>query len=292
MSPNCGLKRPVTNEAKDRSLLFDMSERGVPVSERVFGHGHYLRPLFIQPYRCNNVLIEGVTLLNSPMWHVHPVLCTNVTVRGLTINGLGPNNDGCNPESCTDVLIKDCSFNTGDDCIAIKSGRNADGRRVHAPSQNIVIQGCRMKDGHGGITVGSEISGGVLNVFAEDCQMDSPHLNIAVRIKNNTMRGRLVEHIYARNLTVGQVADAGVAIDFYYEEGEAGKFTPIVRQVDIRGLRLQKAKYALYLCGFKSAPIEDVQLSDCDFGEVTMPNLIENAKNISFHDVRINGKLA
>ena len=288
---NCGWKEGDPNQDKDRNLLFEMAEQGMPVDERVFGPGHYLRPQFIQPYRCKNVLMEGVTLRNSPMWQVHPVLCTNVTVRGLTINSLGPNNDGCNPESCTDVLIKDCFFNTGDDCIAIKSGRNADGRRMHAPSQNIVIQGCRMKDGHGGVTVGSEISGGVRNVFAENCKMDSPHLDFAVRIKNNAMRGGLVEHIYARNLTVSQVANVGVAIDFYYEEGEAGKFIPIVRHVDIRGLKLQKAKYALYLRGFKNAPIEDVRLSDCDFAEVAMTNLIENVKNISLHNVRINGKL-
>ncbi len=288
---NCGWKNGEPDQAKDRSLLFDMAERGVPVSERVFGEGHYLRPQFIQPYRCKNVLIEGVTLLNAPMWQVHPVLCTNVTVQGLTISSFGPNTDGCDPESCTDVLIKGCFFDTGDDCIAIKSGRNADGRRVNAPSQNIVIQGCHMKDGHGGVTIGSEISGGVRNVFAEGCQMDSPHLDIAVRIKNNAMRGGLLENIYVRNVDVGQVAMAGVSIDFFYEEGEAGKFTPVVRNVDIRNLRTQKAKYALYLRGFKNAPIEGVRLSDCDFEGVATPNLLENVKDISFRNVRVNGKL-
>src|SRR5205823_3301880 len=182
----------------------------------------YLRPNFIQPYRCRNVLIEGVTIVRSPMWEINPTLCTNVTVRGVTINSHGPNNDGCDPDSCRDVLIEGCTFDTGDDCIAIKSGRNADGRRLHVPSENIIVRGCRMKDGHGGVTVGSEISGHVRNVFAENCRMDSPNLETALRIKNNAARGGLLENFYFRNLTIGQVIHAVVTIDFNYEEGARG----------------------------------------------------------------------
>ncbi len=293
----CGWKQGDPNQAKARATLFEMAEKRVPVSERVFGEGHYLRPQFIQPYRCKNVLLEGVTLKNSPMWQVHPVLCTNVTVQKMTITSAsanresGPNTDGCDPESCADVLIKDCDFNTGDDCIAIKAGRNEDGRRVNARSENIIIQNCHMKDGHGGVTIGSEISGGVSNVFAENCRMDSPHLDIAVRIKNNAMRGGRLENIFVRNIVVGQVAMAGVSIDFYYEEGEAGKFTPVVRNVDIRNLTIEKAQYALYLRGFKSAPIERVRMADCDLKGVEKPNVIENVKDLDLHNVRINGKV-
>jgi polygalacturonase len=295
--PHCGWRQGEPEQAKDRNHLFDMAERGVPVTDRVFGQGHYLRPQFIQPYRCKNVLIEGVTLKNSPMWQVHPVLCTNVTVRKVTITGASenheaaPNTDGCDPESCTDVLIHNCNFNTGDDCIAIKAGRNADGRRVGVPSQNIVIQDCHMKDGHGGVTIGSEISGGVRNVFAENCVMDSPHLDSAIRIKNNAMRGGLLENIYVRNIDVGQVAAAGLSIDFFYEEGPAGKFIPVVRNVEIRNLATQKAQYALYLRGFNNAPIEGIRLTDCDFEGVARPNIIENVMHLALRNVRINGKL-
>ncbi|HEX7958786.1 MAG TPA: glycoside hydrolase family 28 protein, partial [Terriglobales bacterium] len=108
-----GWKQGQPSAGKARNLLHEMAEKGTPVSERKFGEGSYLRPQFIQPYRCKNVLIEGLTIKNSPMWEVTPVLCTNVTVRKLNISSLGPNNDGCDPESCTDVLIEDCSFNTG-----------------------------------------------------------------------------------------------------------------------------------------------------------------------------------
>ena len=177
-------RRPGGSDAlarADMTRLKELAERGVAVAERIFGERHYLRPNFIQPYRSKNVLIEGVRIINSPMWEIHPVLCTNVTIANVNINSHGPNNDGCDPESCSDVLIKNCDFNTGDDCIAIKSGRNADGRRLHVPSQNIVIQECRMRDGHGGVTIGSEISGGVRNVFAENCRMDSPQLDHGLR---------------------------------------------------------------------------------------------------------------
>jgi polygalacturonase len=155
-------------------LLLEHGDKGTPVEQRIFGDGHLLRPNFIQPYRCQNILIEGVTITNAPMWIINPVLSTNVTVRGVTVTSHGPNNDGCNPDSSRDVLIENCLFDTGDDCIAIKSGKDADGRRVNVPSENIIIRNCTMKDGHGGVVLGSETSGGVRNVFAEDCVMDSP----------------------------------------------------------------------------------------------------------------------
>lgn len=128
-----------TGNADVRRLL-EFNDKGTPVAERIFGEGYKLRPNFIQPYRSRNILVEGVTINNSPMWEIHPVLCTNVTVRGVTVVSHGPNNDGCNPESCRDVLIEECVFDTGDDCIAIKSGRNDDGRRIATPSENIIVR--------------------------------------------------------------------------------------------------------------------------------------------------------
>ena len=286
-----GWKEGAPNARKARTALVEMIEQGVPVSERVFGEGHYLRPQFIQPYRCQNVLIEGVTIVNSPMWEINPVLCRNVTVQRVDISSHGPNNDGCDPESCTDVLIKDCNFNTGDDCIAIKSGRNADGRRLNAPSQNIVIQGCRMKDGHGGVTIGSEISGGVRNVFAENCHMDSPNLDHALRVKNNAMRGGLLENLYFRKIEVGQVSHAAITIDFNYEEGEKGKFIPVVRNFGVHDLRSGKSKHALDVQGFKHAPILNLQLENCTFDNVAEPSIVKNVRDLILRNVRINGRL-
>jgi len=286
-----GWKEGQPNQRKARAALVEMIERETPVKERVFGAGSYLRPNFIQPYRCQNVLIEGVGIKNSPMWEIHPVLCRNVTVRRVRISSHGPNNDGCDPESCSDVLIEDCHFDTGDDCIAVKSGRNADGRRLHAPTENIIIRGCEMKDGHGGITVGSEISGGVRNLFAENCRMDSPNLDHALRVKNNAMRGGLLENLYFRNINVGQVAHAVITIDFNYEEGEKGKFTPVVRNFVANNLQSRKSKLALDMQGFKTAPIFNVQLSDCVFDNAASPSIVKNVQGLELRNVRINGKV-
>ncbi|HEX8889404.1 MAG TPA: glycosyl hydrolase family 28 protein [Pyrinomonadaceae bacterium] len=271
--------------------LLDYGERNVPVSERVFGQGEKLRPNFIQPYRCKNILIENLHIINSPMWEIHPVLSTNITVRGIKIKSHGPNNDGCDPESCTDVLIEDCEFDTGDDCIAIKSGRNNDGRRVNVPSQNLIVRGCRMKDGHGGVTIGSEISGGVRNVFAENCQMDSPNLDYALRVKNNAMRGGLLENLYFRNIEVGQVRLAVITVDFNYEEGEKGKFTPVVRNFVVDDLKSAKSARALDVQGFKQAPVYDMKLTNCTFDNVAQSNIVKNVQGLTFTNVRINGKL-
>jgi len=223
------------------------------------------------------------------MWEIHPVLCSNVTVRGVKINTHGPNNDGCDPESCRDVLVEHCTFDTGDDCIAIKSGRNADGRRINVPSENIIVRNCEMRDGHGGVTVGSEISGGCWNVFAHDCRMDSPRLDRALRLKNNAMRGGVLRDIYMRDVTVGQVADSILSIDFTYEEGASGSFTPVARDIELLRVTSKKSPYGIYLRGFPTAPIEHVRVVDCRFDNVAEGNVRENANDVRFVRTKING---
>jgi len=288
----CGAQAGAPDQRKARAALMDLAERGVPVEERVMGEGRYLRPMFVQPYRCANVLIEGVTITNSPMYEIHPVLCRNVTVRRVTVVSHGPNNDGCNPESSAGVLIDRCIFDTGDDCIAIKSGRNADGRRVNTPSENIIVQGCTMKDGHGGVTLGSECSGGIRNIYAQDCKMDSPNLERVLRVKTNAVRGGVIERVYLRNVEAGQVAGAAIDIDFFYEEGERGAFTPVVRDIEVVNLTCRKSKSALSLRGFKTAPIRNVRLRNCKFEQVASPNVIENVESLTLDSVTIGGRPA
>jgi polygalacturonase len=271
----------------DVSTLRQQAEDGVPVDERIYGDGHYLRPNMIQPYRCQNVFIDSVTILNGPMWHIHPVLCNNVIVSNVSVIGHGPNNDGCNPESCRDVWIYNCFFDTGDDCIAIKSGRNADGRRVNVPTENVVIQNCNMKDGHGGVVIGSEISGGGRNIFAEDCMMDSPNLNRALRIKTNSMRGGIIENIYLRNIIVGEVTDAVFRINYFYGEGDIGSFLPIVRNVEIRNLICEKSTYALRLEGYARSPITDIRLINCRIDNISRDNILSNIQNLVLNRVNI-----
>jgi polygalacturonase len=289
-NPKYGGNPQVLSQKPDRDKLYKMMQDGVALKDRVFGEGHYLRPNFIQPYECKNVLIEGVKIIDSPMWEVHPVLCENVTVRGLTIESHGPNNDGCDPESCKDVLIENCSFVTGDDCIAIKSGRNEDGRRINVPTENIIVRGCKMKDGHGGITVGSEISGGVRNLFAENNQLDSPNLDHAIRVKNNAARGGLLENFYYRNITVGEVAHAVITIDFNYEEGAKGGFTPVMRNLNVENLKSGKSEYGVDLQGLDKAPIYDVVIKNSNFDNVSKGNIIKNLKGVKLDNFKINGK--
>jgi polygalacturonase len=263
---------------EDRLALVAAADKDVPVADRVFGPGRHLRPNFVQPYRCKNVLIEGVSVRRSPMWEINPVLCTNVTVRGLDIATHGPNNDGCNPECCTDVLIEKCTFDTGDDCIAIKSGRNHDGRRVGVACSNLIVRDCQMKDGHGGVTIGSEVSGDVRNVYVDNCHMDSPHLDRALRIKTNAQRGGIVENVYFRNVQVGQVADSVVSIDFFYEEGENGPMKPVVRNIVVENVTCKKSRYGVFLRGFKNSPITGVTLNHCTFENTSRGNVVENVQ--------------
>jgi polygalacturonase len=189
------------------------------------------------------------------------------------------------------VLIENCSFDTGDDCIALKSGRNDDGRRVATPVENVVVRDCVMKDGHGGVTIGSEISGGARNIFAERCRMDSPRLDRALRIKTNSVRGGVVERVFMRDVTVGQVAEAVIAIDFNYEEGDTGKYPPVVRDVDVRNVTSRKSNYALLLRGYPSAPVINLHVQDCAFDNVAKPDVLNNVKNIALVNVTVNGKV-
>ena len=288
--PACGWRQGMPSQAADRNRLFDMGARDVPVEQRTLGEGSYLRPNLVQFCHSANILIDGLTMKNSPMYEVNPVLSSNITIRGLHIDSHGPNNDGCDPDSCRDVLIEDCVFDTGDDCIAIKSGRNRDGRRVGVPTENIVIRNCRMKDGHGGVTIGSEMSGGVRNVFVENCRMDSPRLDQALRFKTNAMRGGTVEHIFFRNIQVGEVANAVLQIDCLYEEGDKGPEKPIVRDIHVSGVTCQKSRYALQLRGLASSPIRDVYIEDCEFNGAAQPSVVEHVESLKEDGVKVNGR--
>jgi unsaturated rhamnogalacturonyl hydrolase len=268
------------NQIAARQRLVKMVDQDVNVEERRFGEGSYLRPDFVEFNRCRNVLIEGVRIRRSPMWELHPLLCTNVIVRGVNILSHGPNNDGCDPECCRDVLIEGCVFDTGDDCIAIKSGRNNDGRRLGAPSEDIIVRRCTMKDGHGGVVIGSEISGGCRNVFAEDCRMDSPNLERVLRLKSNAVRGGSLGNIFMRNTSVGRVADAVLQIDFVYEEGPNGPYRPTARRVVMENVSVSEAPRVLDVVGFPGAEISGVRICNSTFKKVKGPDIVKDAADV------------
>jgi polygalacturonase len=271
----------------DVVALVGIGEKDVPVKSRVFGAGHRLRPNFFQAVRCKNVLVSDVTIVHSPMWELNPVLCTNVIARGVKISSHGPNNDGFDPESCKDVLVENCTFDTGDDCIAIKSGRNRDGRRVGVPMENMIVRGCLMKDGHAGVAIGSEASGGCRNIFVEDCRMDSPELDRALRIKSNATRGGTIENIFMRKIEVGHVAEAILTVDFLYEEGAKGGFPPVLRHVVIDQVQCPSCPRVLWIQSFPAATVDDILIAHSTFGGLRSPDLVEQASRIAFDHVNL-----
>ena len=273
--------------------LRKMNENNTPLSERIFGDGHQLRPSFFEPFECENVLLQGVTFTNSPFWVIHPLKSNYVRVDGVTVNSHGPNNDGCNPEYSKNIHINNCTFNTGDDCIAIKSGRNEEGRRVNIPSENIVVENCYMKDGHGGVVMGSEISAGVRNVFVRNCKMDSPNLDRAIRIKTNTLRGGFVENVFVKNVQVGQVKEALLKINTYYGiyANQEGEFIPSIKNIHLEDIQVENSgKYGVLIKGRPESPVENVTLTNVTIKEAKTPLSVENSQPITFKNTSINGK--
>ena len=307
-SPKFGFKEgmPVHQwKETSRPRLLKSAEDGVPMDERRFTKEDGLRPQLINFNQCERILIEDVTLLRSPFWVIHPLLSTDITVRGVHINNDGPNGDGCDPESCDRVLIENCYFNTGDDCIAIKSGRNNDGREggqgafAGRPSKNIIIRNCKMNNGHGGVVIGSEISGGCQNVYAHDCEMDSPNLDRVLRIKTNSCRGGIIENINMRNVTVGQCKEAVLKINTDYEPKEVccRGFYPTVRNVTMENVTCQKSKYGVMIVGYDDPQlaytVNNITVRNCQFDGVTSKPVhqIGLAENVKYENLIINGAL-
>ncbi|PHN01640.1 glycoside hydrolase family 28 protein [Flavilitoribacter nigricans] len=285
---------PSQMDDHSRPKLYGWNDREVPVEERILGEGSYLRPNFIQPYKCKNILIDGPTLRNSPMWVMNPVLSENVTIQNVTVISHGPNSDGCDPESCKNVLIKNCFFDTGDDCIALKSGRNQDGRNIGRPIENVIVQGCEMKDGHGGVVIGSEVSGGARNIYAENCTMDSPNLDRAIRVKTNKIRGGTIENLFFRNITVGEVKEAVVRINMRYAifSDATQEYIPEINNIYVENVTSKKSKYGVLIDGYSDEhPVKGLHLKNCRFDGVADGNKIEYATDLSFEDYYLNGEL-
>ncbi|MBR7793461.1 glycoside hydrolase family 28 protein [Undibacterium sp. FT147W] len=190
---------------RDSNYLRALAEAGIAADKRVFGLGHFLRPHMVQFINCSNVLFQGYQVTNTPFWQHNPVGCRNVHVKNIYANSVGPNSDGFDPESCNYVLIEDSTFDTGDDCIAVDAGKGPDVQ--YGPSQNIVVQNCKMHSGHGAMTFGSIMSAGIQNVFAQNLVFENSHwktdpLNIAIRFKCNMSRGGFLKNLHIRNISI------------------------------------------------------------------------------------------
>ena len=274
-------------------LLMKMSEENVPIAKRTFGNGKYLRPNFIEPFECENVLIKDINIINAPFWIIHPLKSKNVIVDGVNIKSHGPNNDGCDPEYSQNVLIKNTTFNTGDDCIAIKAGRDAEGRRVGIMTENVIVRDCKMIDGHGGVVIGSEMSAGVKNIFVYNCFMDSPELDRAIRLKTNTRRGGVVDGFFVKNLTVGQVKEAVLHITMNYGiyANQTGNFIPTIKNIYLENVTVKNSgKYAIFADGLENSKIENITFKNVKIDKVKENFLLKNVENLKVIDTYINNE--
>ena len=281
----------------DWDKLQQQAVDGVPVTQRVFGDKHFLKPNMIQFYRCRNILVEGVAIQNPAMWTVHPVLSQNVTVRNIKIYSRGAMVDGVDPESCTDVHIHGCSFDTGDDGTVIKSGRDTDGRRVGVASQNIVIEDNDYYGRWGAITVGSEMSGGVRDVFAQDNRIhagSSYKSFYGLYLKTNPRRGGVIENIHVRRLSGGPVDRGSIYVDMNYSltgPGYGPIVQPVIRNITASDIHLDDSPFAVKISGAKESPLTGFHLSNSTFTTIDTPApQVSNAKDVTFTNVTVNGK--
>lgn len=251
----------------------------------------FLRPPFIQFMNCKNVLIEGITIRNSPFWTVNPEFCENVTIKGITINNPpSPNTDGINPESCKYVHISDCHITVGDDCITIKSGKDRAGRKMAVPAENYTITNCTMLSGHGGVVIGSEMSGGVKKIAISNCIFDGTDRGI--RIKSARGRGGVVEDIRVDNIIMKNIRDQAIVLDMQYAKTTAepvSERTPAFRNIHFSNITAQ-VKQAGYLNGLAEMPIENITFNNINIDSKT-GFVIKEAKRIAFHNVQVNTEM-
>ena len=274
----------------DRLALRRMNMEAVPVPERRFGPGHYLRPNFVQFLCCERVLLRNVTLKNSPMWQLNPVLCRSVIVDGVTLSSHGSNNDGCDPESCCGVWIKNCRFDTGDDCISLKSGRDRDGQRTNTPCENVLIENNEFLDGHGGIALGSEMSGGIRKVLADGNRFSSPNLTYALRLKTNARRGGFVEQIMLCNSVMEAVHGAAVHGTMLYEDGRNGDSLPVFRDITIENIEAHGGDYGIFLEAFPEVPVTGLILRNIRIDGARKTVRFMNWQDPVIENLIINGK--
>lgn len=252
----------------------------------------FFRPPLMQPYKCKNFKLEGIKIINSPFWTINPEFCENVSILGVTINNPdAPNTDGINPSSCRNVIISDCNITVGDDCITLKSGRDLQGRQYATPCENITITNCVMLAGHGGVVIGSEMSGDVRKVTISNCVFDGTDRGI--RLKSTRGRGGIVEEIRVNNIVMKNIAKEAITINLFYSNVPAEPFserTPIFRNIHISGLTGSKVNTACTVLGIEESMISDITFSDINIEAETGLQL-DKTRNVTLDNVRISANI-
>lgn len=269
-----------------KKVLRDMGRDGVPVEERVFIGDRRLRPYFVQFRKCSRVLVDGPTFIDSPFWMIHPLYSTDVIIRNSKFISTHINSDGVDPDSSQRVLIENCDFEVGDDGVSIKAGRDQDAWRVGIPSEDIVIRNCIYSgDTGGGVAIGSEMSGGVRNVYVENFSL--PRASHTLFFKANLDRGGLIENIFIRNICGGEVKSVLVFSNAYHSY-RGGNYPPKFRDVVIENVSVEKATIGISIQGHPEAPVERVTIRNFEVGMAEYPLKMEETKDIHLDQVRIN----
>ncbi|MBI5769910.1 MAG: glycoside hydrolase family 28 protein [Verrucomicrobia bacterium] len=278
-------------KTKETKEFFAMAARGVPVEQRVFGTVEAaIRPNFVVFYNCRNVLMEGFTIGGGPNWTLHPVYCENIIIRRVHVLTDGPNNDGIDPDSSRNLLVEHCVFDTGDDCLVLKSGYNEDGWRVARPTENVVMRWCSSKRGHGGLVIGSEMSGDVRNVYMHDCEFDGT--DRAVRIKSRRDRGGVVENVTAERLKVRNMQQDVVIMNMDYtadRNAPIAKKPPLFRNIRIKDVTADGAPVAIRLTGLDDSPIQNISFENMTIAS-TQGVKLSHVKNVTFKNVTVTPK--
>tara|TARA_B100000575_G_scaffold180796_1_gene145142 strand:+ start:1096 stop:2526 length:1431 start_codon:yes stop_codon:yes gene_type:complete len=284
------------NHPNIRPKLLKQNRDNIPVDQRKYGIDSKLRAYFMTLRNCKNIYIKGLTLINSPMWNIHPLMSENIIIDSVTIisPNNSPNTDGINPESSKNILIQNSVISVGDDCITIKSGRNNDGRRRNMPSENIYIKNCTLANGHGGIVIGSELSGGVKNVIVEDCKMNSPNLLRALRIKSNEYRGAYVQNIAMRNVQIDTIGGPIVGINMDYKSYDTEKtkdrFYTSCDGILVENINCNFANQGWLINGSETLPVKNIKFKNWRVASVKYAIHHKNVKSLILEDVSIESE--
>lgn len=276
-------------QTKGQLLSREMNHEQVPIEKRVFGKGFYLRPQLIQFVNSKNILIEDVKIEDSPFWCIHILKSKSITLRGISYDAHNKNNDGIDIEQSSEVLIEGIDFNNADDNIAIKAGRDDDGRNTsNMPSENIIIRNCNFKGLHA-LVVGSEMSAGVKNVFAYNCKA-SGYLKRGIYIKTNSDRGGYIKDIYIDNISFGDVEDAIYITSNYHGEG-SGLYPTKISDIIFSNLSfLTVSNTAIVIEGYYGFKVENVSLDHISIKSAKNGMTLTNTKNVQFNEVVIGDK--
>jgi polygalacturonase len=259
------------------------------------------RPVLLKIVNCHRLLLEGVTFQNSPMWNLNPMLCDDVTIRNVNVENpsYSQNGDGIDLENCRNVVLRDSRFSVGDDGICLKSGANAEGRRIAVPTENVLIENCVVYHAHGGVTIGSEMSSGVRNVRVNNCLFIGTDLGL--RFKSTRGRGGIVENIEINNVFMTDIATDAIGFNMYYggqspgagdDSGGAAtgvavdEGTPQFRDITIANVVCRGAKQAVALQGLPEMPIRGIHLRNVS---ITAERGVActDARDITFDNVEI-----